>query len=126
MSKVMSIEPKLVFWDRCSAVKTALRDWQQLILELSLEPTSVVELVPGEAAYKGTLNASGEGAGGVWVIVWRGKFPPEVATRLITEDNPADDITNSDLEMVAEVLGWLVLEANVCTIFTHVVVCSDN
>ena len=99
-----------------------------------MEPTSVAELIPGEAAYKGTLDASGEGAGGVWVygtkemapIVWRVKFLPEVAARLVTEDNPAGDITNSYLEMVAEVLVWLVLEANVCTRFTHVGGCSDN
>ena len=134
MNKVLSLEPKVVFWDRCPAAKTALQDWQQLIKEASLEPTNVAELVPGEAAYKGTLDASGEGAGGVWVhgtkeiapIVWQVKFPPEVAARLVTEDNPTGDITNSDLEMVAEVLGWLVLEANVCTRFTHVGVCSDN
>ena len=134
MNRILSLEPKTVFWDRCPAAKTALLDWRQLILEAAMEPTSVNELVPGEAVYKGTLDASGEGAGGVWVhgtkeiapLVWRVKFPPEVATRLVTQDNPSGDITNSDLEMVAKVLGWLVLEANVCTRFTHVGVCSDN
>ena len=65
MNKVLSLEPKVVFWDRCPAAKTALQDWQQLIKEASLEPTNVAELVPDKAAYKGTLDASGEGAGGV-------------------------------------------------------------
>ena len=45
---------------------------------------------------------------------------------LVTYDNPTGDITNSNLEMVAEVLGWLVLEAVESTQYTHVGVYSDN
>ena len=113
VNRVLSLEPKTVFWDRCPAAKTAFQDWRQLILEAAMEPTSVNELVPGEAVYKGTLDASRDGAGGAWVhgtkeiapIVWRVKFPPEVAARLVTQDNPNGDITNLDLEMVAEILG---------------------
>ena len=79
MNKVLSLEPKVVFWERFPAAKTALQDWRQLIQDASLEPTNVAELIPGEAAYKGTLDASGEDAGGVWVhgtkeivpLVWR-------------------------------------------------------
>ena len=32
-----------------------------------MEPTSANELFPREVVYEGTLDASGEGAGGVWV-----------------------------------------------------------
>ena len=57
-----------------------------------MEPTNAAELVPGEAAYKGTLDASGEGVEGVRVhgikeiapIMWRVKFSPEVAAILVT------------------------------------------
>ena len=59
-------------------------------------------------------------------IVWRVKWPREVVDRLVTDKNPAGDITNSDLEMAAEVLGFLVLEASVTTRHSHVGVCSDN
>ncbi len=38
-------------------------------------------------------------------LVWRVKWPPEVVACLVTKDNPYRDITNSDLEMAAEVLG---------------------
>ena len=48
-------------------------------------------------------------------IVWRVPWPPEIRARLVTFNNPTGDITNSDLEMAAEVLGWLVLEAVVKT-----------
>ena len=44
----------------------------------------------------------------------------------MTNANPDGDITNSTLEMTAEVLGWLVLEAIVPTRHEYVYVCSDN
>ncbi|KAL7522296.1 hypothetical protein ACHAWF_000302, partial [Thalassiosira exigua] len=106
----------------------------QLIREAAAEPMHVKELIPGPPTYKGTLDASGEGVGRVWVpgekslapIVWRLHWPDEVVRRLVTFDNPDGDITNSDLEMAAEVLGWLVLEANAPKRHAHVGVCSDN
>ncbi|KAL7545534.1 hypothetical protein ACHAWF_008883 [Thalassiosira exigua] len=134
INRLMAIEPRVVDWSRARDARCALEDWGQLIRGASKEPTHVNELVPGAPAYKGTLDASGEGTGGVWVpgeetlapIVWRVRWPPEVVARLVTFDNPEGDITNSDLEMVAEVLGWLVLEANAPTRHKHVGVCSDN
>ena len=134
INQVLQVGQTYVVWEKCPAARDALRDWGQLIRESMREPTHVNELVPGEADYKGTLDASGEGAGGVWLpakrelapIVWRLKWPKEVVERLVTADNPDGDITNSDLEMAAEVLGWLVLEANAPTRHTHVGVCSDN
>ena len=134
VNQLMSLEPKMVYWNRAPAARQALKDWGQLIRESTKEPTHVNELVTGEAAYKGTLDASGEGAGGVWLpgtkaiapTVWRVEWPAEVKERLVTGANPKGDITNSDLEMAAEVLGWLVLEAIVPTRHEHVGVCSDN
>jgi len=131
---LMGMEPRKVYWNRCPAARAALEDWKELLRECAKEPTHVDELVAGPADYKGTLDASGEGAGGVWVsglksmapIVWRLEWPQEVRDRLVTFANPSGDITNSDLEMAAEVLGWLVLEAVVATRRTHVGVCSDN
>ncbi|KAL7525321.1 hypothetical protein ACHAXR_003320 [Thalassiosira sp. AJA248-18] len=128
-------KPKIIYWNRCPEVKQALQDWRQMIQEAAKEPTHVNELVPGPADYKGTLDASGaDGAGGIWIsgekllppIVWRVPWPPEVKARLVTMSNMSGDITNSDLEMAAEVLGWLVLEAVVSTRWAHVGICSDN
>ena len=73
------------------------------------------KIVPGEADYKATLDTSGKVSGGVWFpgknalakIVCRKKWPDEVQHRLITLANPTGDITNSDIEMAAEVMGWL-------------------
>ena len=59
-------------------------------------------------------------------IVWRVRWPKEVLARVVTWENPDGDITNSDLEMAAELLGFLVLEACVPLRWEHVGVCSDN
>ena len=111
-----------------------MKDWGQLIKEAAREPTHVNELVVGEASYKGTLDASGEGAGGPWLpgtkplapVVGRVEWPQEVKDALVTWENPNGKITNSDVEMAAELLGWLVLEANVPLRHKHVGLCSDN
>ncbi len=134
INQLMSREPPVVYWRKDDEVREALKDWGQLIREAAKQPTHVNELVAGDPAYKGTLDASGEGAGGVWLpaaksmapVVWRVEWPQEIKDRLVTPDNPDRDITNSDLEMGAEVLGWLALEARVPTKHEHVGVCSDN
>ena len=103
------------FWAfaSCPAARRAFHDWKELPKEAAKEPTHVEELVAGPADYKGTLDASGRGAGGVWVsgqrdmapIVWRVEWPQEVWDCLVTFKNLSRDITNSDLEMAAEILG---------------------
>ena len=60
------------------------------------------ELVPGEVDYKATIEASGKGAGGVWIpgkkslapIVWRIKWPEEVRRRISTLAKPTGVITS--------------------------------
>ena len=135
INQMMQFRPRYVRWKTWRAARQAFDDWRQLIRAAAKEPTHTKELVPDEADYVGALDASGEGAGGVWIpgktelapIVWRFEWPPEVVTRLVTEDNPEGDITNSDLEMAAEVLGWLVLEGCVPVLrWKHVGVWSDN
>jgi hypothetical protein len=134
INQLTAIHPKVIYWKRAPAAQRALSDWSTLIREATKEPTHVKELVVGDASYKGTLDASGEGAGGVWLsgtkplapTVWRVKWPKEVTDQLITEDNPTGTITNSDLEMAAELLGWLVLEALKRLRHEHVGLCSDN
>ena len=57
-------------------------------------------------------DASGMGEGGVWIdpdgtganFVWRVKWPADIVSDLVTWDNPAGVITNSDLELAALVL----------------------
>ncbi|KAL7525140.1 hypothetical protein ACHAWF_001227, partial [Thalassiosira exigua] len=104
INRLLVIEPKQVYWDRCPDVRRAFNDWRQLIRAAVKEPTHMRELVADEPDYIGYLDASGEGAGEVWLpansalapIVWRFPWPPEVRARLVTDRNPDGDITNSD------------------------------
>jgi hypothetical protein len=80
---------------------------------LSTHPTHVNELVADMPHYAGYHDAAAEGAGGVWFLltddmppsVWQEAFPHDIATDVISDDNPAGSITNSDLELAAEVLA---------------------
>ena len=58
--------------------------------------------------------------------MWQVKRPPEIVSRLLTFDKPDIDIINSDLEMAAKVIRWVVLEGVVCTQYTHVGGCIKN
>ena len=67
------------------------------------------------------------GASELKPTVWRVECTPNIKSRLLTEHNPSGDITNSDLEMVAFLLGWLVLEGLVvCLKWNHIRIGSDN
>jgi len=123
INQLMAMEPKFVIWKQSPAARVVFKDWAVIIKEESIEPTHVIELVRGSANYKGTLDASGKGAGGIWVsgakeivpTVLRVEWPQDTQDRLVTFANPNGDIKNSDLEMAAELLGLLVLEAVVPT-----------
>ena len=99
-------------------LKQALLDWKVMIQRIATRPTSVLELVPGLPEYVGYVDASGFGAGGTWLsgskhinpIVWRLPWPADIEARLVSDSNPNGDLTNSDLEMAAHLLHWLVLE----------------
>ena len=41
----------------------------QLIQEAAAEMTKCTELIPGDPAYMEFINESGEGSGGVWMVV---------------------------------------------------------
>ena len=63
--------------------------------------------------YAGYHNAAAEGAGGIWFslvddispVVWWEAFPADIATEVVSEDTLHGCLTNSDLELAAEVLA---------------------
>jgi hypothetical protein len=66
--------------------------------------------MPHHAGYH---NAAAEGVGGVWFslcddtppVVWREKFPEDIAREVVSVDTPNGRLTNSDLELAMEVLA---------------------
>jgi hypothetical protein len=115
------------------AFHRALDDFRWIHSQLAVRPTSLYELVPTAPTLIGTHDASGSGAGGVWLphptavprrqslltlspdapnglrsvspttpvpIVWRTTFPAPVQRALVSTDNPAGTINNSQLELL--------------------------
>ena len=97
-------------------------------------PTHVNELVGQPISDVGNMDASGIGAGGIWMstsvsyhnLVWRVEWPSDISTSVISDKNPTGSITNSDLEMAAILLQWIVLEMITPTRHRSVLARSDN
>ncbi len=105
--------PKLIGLGTDSEVRRALEDLISLMHLPSSRPTHVRKLVPDMPHYAGYHDAAAEGAGGVWFslcddtppVVWREEFPEDIAREVVSVDSPKGRLTNSDLELAAEVLA---------------------
>ena len=105
--------PRIIGLGQSSDVRSALEDLITLLRILSSRATHVDELVATLPRYVGYHDAAAEGAGGVWFsltdhmppLVWREIFPPDITSNVVTDVNPDGGITNSDLELAAEVLA---------------------
>lgn len=95
-----------------------LRDWAALIRLLREQPTNVKELIQQPASYKGFVEASKWGVGGVWFgenellepLVWFLEWPKEIRANLCTPSNPQGSITILDLELAGILLEFIVLK----------------
>jgi len=115
-------------------VHDALHDFRLLHDDLAHRPTRLYELVPLAPTLLGSHDASGKGAGGVWLptaaatprlcplydathpvpspphastthpVVWRARFDPAITANLVSWNNPHGTITNSDLELAGSLL----------------------
>ena len=101
-------------------VHQALEDFRWMHTNIASRPTRIAELVPLLPSAIGFHDASGLGAGGVVYptpdlspreginqgqpIVYQVQWPPEVTSKLITQDNPNGTITNSNLEIAGGLL----------------------
>jgi hypothetical protein len=98
-----------------SSIRMQLNDFAWLARNLHERPTRLEEIVPDEPSGIGTVDASGLGMGGTWFVpgtrplLWRARFPPSVARRLVTFQNPHGTINNSDLELAGMIAHQNVL-----------------
>ena len=99
--------------------KSALLDTCTLIHQLSKRPTHVNELIPDPPSHVAYHDAAAEGAGGVWFsladgmqpVVWRIEFPQDIASEVRSQTNLTGSLTNSDLELAAEIFAiGIILE----------------
>jgi hypothetical protein len=113
INAAMRMSPKSVGLGANSEVRAALKDMCTLLHLLSSQPTHVRELVPDMPHYLGNHDAAATGAGGVWFSltndmppsIWRAAFLPEIESKVVSNDNPDRRLTNSNLELAAEVLA---------------------
>jgi hypothetical protein len=119
INAAMRGNPKVIGLGKSLEVRAALEDIISLVCILSSRPTHVRELVPDMPHYVGYHDAAAKGAGGIWFLlvndmppqVWRTQFPVDIATEVVSDDNPAGNITNLDLELAAKVFAvGIVLE----------------
>jgi hypothetical protein len=88
-----------------SALRAQLDDFEHLARDIAGRPTRLAEIVRDALAALGSVDASGQGMGGVWFtrdhypLVWRHRFPPDIVARLVSASNPTGDLTNSDFEL---------------------------
>jgi hypothetical protein len=127
LNRATKNEPKSIGLGRDSEVRAALIDLKHLILSLATRPTHVSELVEYEPDLAGTCDASSAGAGGLWIgygiqpAVWRVEWPAD-----IVELYKQGTLTNSDLEMAAVLLQYLVAEQLRPLDQCHTAIWSDN
>ena len=100
-----------------------ITDWRALAVQISARPTHLADIVRREPTHLGLCNASGLGAGDVWLdparfgrnLVWCHPCPPNIISYLVSLTNLGGNITNSDLELAALVLHEATLLAEVPT-----------
>jgi len=119
-------------------VLQALQDWTRLATALTTCPTPIQTLVPTPPTFLGAVDASGAGLGGFYMatpyepyqqaqpIIFRVPFPIHVQQRLVTHLNTTGDITNSDLELAALVLGAAILRTTCPQSRATILCASDN
>jgi hypothetical protein len=108
----MKGSPKHIILGTNLEVRAALEDLCTLLRILASRPTHVRELVPDMPQYVRYHNVAAEGARGVWFslvdnmppTVWQAAFPQDITSEVVSDDNPAGRLTNSDLELAAEVM----------------------
>ncbi len=113
INAAMRGNPKIIGLGKGLDVRSALLNLGSLLKVLGLRPTHVRELVLNMPRYVGYHDAAAEGTGRVWfslvhnmpTCIWRLPFPADIATNVISLERPHGTISNSDLELAAEVLA---------------------
>lgn len=100
-------------------VHAFLHDFRWLADDITHRPTRMQEIIPLAPSITAYHDASGTMAGGVVIphatvshrhpsaapVIWRHTFGSDISSRLVSDDNPHGDITNSDLELAGNLLS---------------------
>ncbi|KAI2501863.1 hypothetical protein MHU86_12628 [Fragilaria crotonensis] len=110
-------------------------DFRALVDSVATRPTRLRELVPTAPSDIGACDACRTGMGGVWFdavdpssapVLWRHRFPANIADSLITADHPRGSLSISDLELAGVVAHKAVLASMRDVAERTVWLASDN
>ena len=134
-NKILALKPTTVFLQQNHPLRTAISDIRTLLKESVAAPTKCKELIGGWPHYIGYTDASGVGFGGIIIgedaevspTVFRGKWPPDIQSELVSRTNRGGTLSINDLELAGLLLTWLVME-EICPTVTerNVALFSDN
>ncbi|KAL3793071.1 hypothetical protein HJC23_003079 [Cyclotella cryptica] len=133
--RILGREPRVVFLRRNEKLRTAVHECCIFLLNSVSHPTKCRSLMGGWPHIVGVTDASKHGVGGVIIgenmalppTVFRYEWPEEIQNDLCSETNPTGSLTNSDLELAALLLLFLVIEAVAGDLQDkHVALYSDN
>jgi hypothetical protein len=132
---ILGKEPAVVFLRRNKMLTAALQECCVFLRESISHPTPCRCLVGGWPDIVGVTDASSHGVGGVVFgenigvppTVFRLPWPAAVQADSISASSPGGQLTNSDLEMAALLLLFLVIEAVGGPLHgRHIALYSDN
>jgi hypothetical protein len=134
INKALKGDPSMIGLGKESEVRAALLDLAVLVQDLCKRPTHIKELIPGGNHYTRYCDACATGAGGVWMsgeaslppIVWRMPFDLAVSSQVVSDKNLHGRLTNSDLEMAAVLMQYMILQQHVDLQYVRAGVFSDN
>ena len=66
------------------------------------------------------------GEAGIRPIVWRVHFDHAISSQVVSDKNPRGRLTNSDLEMAAVLMHYMILQQHVNLRYVRAGVFSDN
>ena len=101
------------------SIQNYCRTWAGVIHLMRRRPSHVNELTKRDTnAYRGFVDASKWGVGGVWFagtkplapFVWFVEWPEDIRNKLISPANPNGTLSISDLELIGILMHWLALE----------------
>jgi hypothetical protein len=133
--KLLGRAPPVVFPQKNKALYSSLEECVVFLRETASSPTLCRSLVMAWPDIVGVTDASSFGVGGIivgerWAIpptVFRYQWPDIITQAVKSDANPNGTLTNSDLEMAALLLLFLVIEGVVGDIANaHVALYSDN
>jgi hypothetical protein len=117
-------------------LRATLQEWLSLANTAHLHPMPIVAVVPRCPTTLAATDASKQGMGGFVITpqhngerrydIWRAPFDTFIQKQLVSTDNPAGTVTNSDLELTSLLVGAYIAAHAASQPHPHIAIATDN